>query len=143
MRQYVGFIMSFGNITQICILFITKQELKAEDILKTQSQVKSQISSLLLRIIQLLGLFIYKEAQTPPFDAFVKHNYAEIIDFITTAAYRKKGIGSKLMDAAKQWAKERNLNYIELFVLSDAQDEYSFYEHKGFVTVSQTMRCPL
>ena len=61
----------------------------------------------------IVGFIHIKEAQTPPFDAFVKHNYAEIIDFITTAAYRKKGIGSNLMDAAKQWAKERNLDSTE------------------------------
>ena len=91
----------------------------------------------------ILGFIHIREAQTPPFDAIIQHNYAEIIDFITTAEYRKKGIGSKLMEAAKQWARERNLDYIELFVLLEAEDEFHFYEHKGFVTVSHNMRCPL
>lgn len=92
---------------------------------------------------KVAGLIHITEAKTPPFDAFVPHNYAEIIDFITTAEYRKKGIGTKLMDVAKQWAEARNLDYIELFVLNEAKDEIDFYEHKNFVSVSHTMRCTL
>lgn len=92
---------------------------------------------------KIFGFIHIKEAKTPSFDAFVLHSYAEIIDFIITAAYRKRGVGSMLMDAAKQWAKTRNLDYIELFVLSEAKDELRFYEHKDFVPASHTMRCPL
>ena len=91
----------------------------------------------------IVGFIHIREAQTPPFDAFVRYNYAEIIDFITTVNHREKGIGSELLGAAKQWAKERNLDYIELFVLSDAEDEFRFYENRDFVTVSHTMRCLL
>lgn len=92
---------------------------------------------------ELVGFLHIRESKTPPFDAFVPHRYAEVIDFITTAAHRGKGIGTMLMDAAKQWAKARNLDYIELFVLSEATEETRFYQHKGFVPVSQTMRCTL
>lgn len=90
-----------------------------------------------------VGFIHIREAKTPAFDAFVPHHYAEIIDFMTTAAYREKGIGTMLMDAAKQWAKARNLEYIELLVLSNAKAEICFYEHKSFVPVSHTMRCSL
>ena len=44
------------------------------------------------------------------------------------------------MAAAKKWAKERNLDYIELFVLSNAEEANAFYEREGFETVSRTMR---
>ncbi len=90
-----------------------------------------------------VGLIHIREAQTPPFGSVAPHNYAEIIDFITTAERRKRGAGSRLMEAAKQWAKNRKLDYIELFVLSEAKDERRFYENKDFVTVSHTMRCHL
>ncbi|MDR2665313.1 MAG: GNAT family N-acetyltransferase [Oscillospiraceae bacterium] len=89
----------------------------------------------------VLGFIHIRKVRTPPFDSIVPHNYAEIIDFIVTAEHRKSGIGSMLMEAAKQWTKIRNLDYIELFVLSNAKDEYCFYQYKGFVTVSHTMRC--
>lgn len=92
---------------------------------------------------KIVGFIHVREAQTPTFDSIVPHKYAEVIDLIVTAPCREKGIGSKLMDAAKQWCKRRNLDYIELFVLSNAKSEFLFYEHEGFVTVSHTMRCTL
>lgn len=91
----------------------------------------------------IVGFIHIKESQTSPFDAIVPHKYAEVIDLIVTASYRKMGIGSMLMDAAKQWSKAKNLDYIELFVLLEATDEILFYKHKGFKTVSHTMRCIL
>ena len=91
----------------------------------------------------IVGLVHIREVQTPPYPAIVPHKFAEIIDFVVTASYREKGIGSKLMGAAKQWGKARNLDYIELFVLSNAKEAFRFYEIRDFATVSHTMRCPL
>ena len=92
---------------------------------------------------KIVGFIHIRETQTPPFDPIVQYKYAEIIDFIVTEAYRNKGVGSKLIGITKEWARTQKLNYIELFVLSNAEDEYRFYEHKDFVTVSHTMQCPL
>ena len=116
-----------------------------EDGAYPKSIIESEASDILIAVDEgeVVGFIHIREAKTPPFDALVPHNYAEIVDFITTAAHRKKGIGSLLMDAAKQWAKARELDYIELFVLTDARDEIRFYEHASFVPVSHTMRCPL
>ena len=88
----------------------------------------------------IVGFVHIREAQTPQFDSVVPHKYAEIIDFMVTASHREKGIGSKLMDEAKQWSKVRNLDYIELVVLSNAKEAFSFYEQKDFVAVSHIMR---
>jgi len=110
-----------------------------------KSTITNEKSDIFLAVENLIivGFIHIKESQTPPFDVFVQHNYAEIIDFMVIEEFRKKGFGTKLMDAAKKWAKARSLDYLELFVLSDAKDELHFYEHKDFVTVSHTMRCPL
>jgi len=89
----------------------------------------------------LLGFIHIKEGRTPPYDALMQNHYAQIIDFIVTAEHRKKGIGKKLMDAAKEWAVKRELDYIELFVLQNAKSEHHFYERNDFTTVMQTMRC--
>ena len=91
----------------------------------------------------IVGFVHIREAQTLQYPAIVPHKFAEIIDFIVTASYREKGVGSKLMGVAKQWGKERNLDYIELFVLSNAIGAYNFYEKREFATVSHTMRCQL
>ena len=90
-----------------------------------------------------VGFIHIRKAQTPPFDSVVPRHYAEIIDFFVSDSHREKGLGSKLMEAAKQWSIARNLDYIELSVLSNAKEALCFYEHKDFVTVLHTMRCVL
>jgi len=91
----------------------------------------------------LLGFIHVKEAQTPPYDAVVQHRYAEVIEFVVTAQHRKQGIGTMLMDAAKQWSKDRTLDHIKLSVLANSADEVRFYKSKDFATIAHDMRCPL
>ncbi len=88
----------------------------------------------------LIGMLHIRESSTPPYDAFVPHRFSEIVDFIVTESERNKGIGQKLLDAAKEWTAERNLDYIELFVLSDAKNENRFYKNQGFRATSETLR---
>lgn len=92
---------------------------------------------------EVVGFIHVRESKTPPYPPIVQHKYAEIIDLIVTASYRRKGTDSLLMNAAKEWSMARNLDYIELFVLSDAKGEKLFYEQYGFNTVSHTMRYTL
>jgi len=107
-----------------------------------KSVIDSDSSDLIVAVDNddVIGFIHIKEGRTPPYDALMQNHYAQIIDFIVTAEHRKKGIGTKLMDAAKEWANKRNLDYIELFVLQRAKDEHRLYEHNEFVTVMQTMR---
>jgi len=110
-----------------------------------KSVVDSPGSDLIIAVEnnEILGFIHIKEGKTPPYDALMQNHYAQIIDFIVTEAHRKKGIGTKLMEAAKLWANKRKLDYIELFVLQGAKSEHRFYEQSGFTTVMQTMRCML
>jgi len=107
-----------------------------------KSVIESESSDLIVATEgdKMLGFIHIKEGKTPPYDALMQNHYAQIIDFIVTEAFRKKGVGTKLMDAAKEWAKTRNLDYIELFALQGAVDERRFYERSGFTTVMQTFR---
>jgi len=91
----------------------------------------------------MVGLIHVRELQTPQYDVFVHHKYAEVVDLIVTASNRRKGIGSALMDAAKNWSRARDLDYVELFVLAEASGEIQFYERENFKTVSHTMRYTL
>ena len=92
---------------------------------------------------KVVGLIHVRESKTLPYAPIVQHRYAEVVDFIVTASHRRKGIGVMLMDAAKKWSKERNMEYMELFVLSEATGEKQFYENEGFMAVSYNMRCKL
>ena len=91
----------------------------------------------------IIGFVHIRETQTPIFDSVVSHNYAEIVDLMVTASHREKGVGSMLMDSVKLWSKERNLEYIELAVLSNAKEALCFYERKDFITTLHIMRCTL
>jgi len=91
----------------------------------------------------IYGFLLVVESETSSDKAHVPHKYAEVVDFITVEAFRKMGIGSKLMEAAKAWAAARHLDYIEMTVLAGATDENMFYRHKDFKTIARIMRSPL
>lgn len=54
-----------------------------------------------------------------------------------------QGIGTMLLQQARAWAKERNLEYIELGVLAGNEGASRLYEKMGFSDVQKTMRCRL
>ena len=64
---------------------------------------------------KIVGLIHVRESQILPYASIVQHKYAEVIDLIVTETYKRKCIGSLLINAAKKWSKLRNLDYLELF----------------------------
>jgi len=88
----------------------------------------------------VLGFIHINQAKTPPYDSIVPHNYAEIMAFMVTASFRQQGIGDKLIEAAKKWSVERNLDYIELTSLANAKEATGFYDKQGFVAMSHIRR---
>jgi len=91
----------------------------------------------------VLGFLHINQMKTPPHDSLVPHAYAEIMAFMVSAPRRGEGIGAMLIDAAKQWSRARNLDYIELFSLVNAEEAGRFYDHENFDTVGQIRRYPL
>ena len=91
----------------------------------------------------VIGFVHINQTKTPSYGSIVPHNYSEILAFMVTASHRGQGVGSKLIDAAKQWSKDRNLDYIELISLTNAKEANRFYDHKDFVTVSHIRRYTL
>ena len=89
---------------------------------------------------EVIGFIHVKEEFTLPYDSIIPHHYALIAELMVTSGHRKEGIGSKLMDTAKQWAVERNLDYLQLLVLAEAENQYQFYKNRDFITVFRTMR---
>lgn len=91
----------------------------------------------------LIGLIHIVEEKTPPYDCFIQRRYATIIDLFVTENFRGKGVGGQLLESAKQWAKARELDYIELNVLAENENGIKFYNHEKFKAVSQIMRYTL
>ena len=58
----------------------------------------------------------------------------EIDEMCINEQFRKKGIGKKLFEDVKNYAKEINANYIELMVWDFNQSAMKFYEKMGMKT---------
>lgn len=89
------------------------------------------------------GFLLIQEKKTPPYDCFIPHRYAYIMDIGVDECSRGKGVGTMLLRQARAWAKERNLEYIELGVLAGNEGASRLYEKMGFSDVQKTMRCGL
>lgn len=110
-----------------------------------KSVISSETSGIFLaeKNSGIVGMIHVRESQTLDVEPVVRHKFAEVVELIVTAPHRRKGAGALLMNAAAEWGRARGLDYIELFVLSDAVGEKHFYEQYGFDTVSQNMRYKL
>jgi ribosomal protein S18 acetylase RimI-like enzyme len=110
-----------------------------------KNMIESDNSDFLIAVENdtVLGFIHINQMKTPPYGSIVPHNYAEIMAFMVTTSHRKRGIGSKMIEAAKQWSKDRNLDYIELISLANAKEAINFYDNKDIVTVSHIRRYTL
>lgn len=89
-----------------------------------------------------LALVVYA-GWTPSFSCVLPHRYASLYDLVVLPEYRCQGIGSALLGAAKRWARDRRLEYLELGVLAQNSQAIELYEAHDFVEARRTMRCML
>ena len=80
---------------------------------------------------------------TPEFSCVLPHRYARLEDLVVGKAYRGRGIGGELLAAAKRWARNRRLEYVELNVLAQNESAVKLYESQDFVEATKVMRCIL
>ena len=80
---------------------------------------------------------------TPAFSCVLPHRYARLSDIVVLPDLRGQGIGSALLGAAKRWARDRRLEYLELNVLAQNTAAMALYESHDFVDAAHTMRCML
>ncbi len=91
----------------------------------------------------IVGFLHILEDTTPPYDSVVPHRFAECVDLFVAPEHRKRGIAAALLNTAKNWAKSRRLDYIELKVVAGNKNAIHFYSRQGFHTAMHTMRTPL
>ena len=91
----------------------------------------------------ILGFAFLQEQETQPFDCLVYHKFAHLMDILVTQSFRGKGAGTALVNAAKQWGKNRGLDYLVLNVLAENKNAMGLYEHEQFQKASQIMRFEL
>ena len=89
---------------------------------------------------KLLGFALVQEVETPSFDCVLPHRYAYLMDLVVHPQFRSHGIGTLLLNAVKDWARQRRLEYVELTVLHENAGAIRLYERESFQETMKTMR---
>jgi len=88
---------------------------------------------------QLAGLVcvvITESAQVP---ILVPRRYAVIDNIVVRSAFRRRGIGRRLMEEAQRWAEAQGADSVELNVSQFNRGAIAFYESLGYKTASRRM----
>ena len=79
-----------------------------------------------------IGFAVLLEQTTPPYGCLTPHRCAYLMDLAVDPELRGIGAGSGLIDAAKDWARRRGLDHLELNVLPENKGALRLYERNGF-----------
>ncbi len=90
---------------------------------------------------KIVGFSLLYEKEVKGLSLLVPCKYTYIQDFVIKETYRNQGVGSKLMDKSKEWAKSHNSDYLRLSVLPDNEDAQRFYIRHGLYNQMITMEC--
>ncbi|MCL2087857.1 MAG: GNAT family N-acetyltransferase [Oscillospiraceae bacterium] len=71
------------------------------------------------------------------------HKYAYIQDFVVKKEYRRRGVGARLMDVSKVWAKNRNALELRLSIMPENENARRFYTKHGLIMQTVIMECNL
>lgn len=88
---------------------------------------------------KVIGFILIQAKTRPDFEFMIPGKYCYIMDIIVTEKHRGKGFGTALMNAAKDWAKKQECNFINLDVLVNNPDAIRLYNKLGFIPKAQEM----
>ena len=128
----------FREMAKLILDFIKEGDQSTEFIEKTISNDESDIL-VCENDGTVVGFILLQAKVRPDFDFMLPGKYCYIMDIIVTENHRGKGFGTALMKAAKDWAKERDCNFINLDVLVNNPDAIKLYEKLGFIPKAQEM----
>jgi ribosomal protein S18 acetylase RimI-like enzyme len=74
-----------------------------------------------------------------PIPVLVPRRFAIVDSLAVRAAFRRRGVGQKLMAAVEEWAADRGISDIELNVFEFNRAAIAFYERLGYTTRSRRM----
>jgi ribosomal protein S18 acetylase RimI-like enzyme len=74
-----------------------------------------------------------------PIPVLVPRRFAIVDSLAVRAAFRRRGVGQKLMAAVEEWAADRGVSDIELNVFEFNGAAIAFYERLGYATRSRRM----
>ncbi len=92
------------------------------------------------QVVGLAEVYLKRDEENP---WRVRHNYAYLQSLMVTAAYRRSGIGMRLLAAAEVWARERGAAELRLDAWEYPGGPVAFYEARGYRTLRRTLARPL
>ncbi len=92
---------------------------------------------------KVIGFMVLCEQITLPYNCFVQYTYAYLMDIMIQEEYRNKGVAKALIKKAKEWARSRDLAYLDLNVLARNSKAIQFFKTEGFREQMLTMRITL
>lgn len=107
-----------------------KDVINDDDKLLLVAEIEDDISGFAVAVLQ----------DTLPYNCLVRHKYVYLIDIAVSSTSRRMGIGKKLLDSVKEWAKSKNAHHVELNVLEENDLAHKLYLREDFVVSSKTMR---
>ena len=90
---------------------------------------------------EVVGFILLQAKTRPDFEFLIPGKFCYIMDIIVTETQRNKGIGTALMNSAKEWAKDLDCNFINLDVLINNPKAIKLYEKLVFTPKAQEMYC--
>ena len=92
---------------------------------------------------EIVGINIAQIQSTPEIPIWVPKCFAYIGPMAVSETHQRLGIGTKLMEAAFDWTKEKGINKVDLTVFEFNEQAIGFYDKLGFKTFMRRMELKL
>jgi len=91
----------------------------------------------------VIGFSLLFLKETKSISLLIPCTFAYIQDFVIAENHRRQGYGTHLIEASRQWAKERGAQYLRLSVIPNNEAGIRFYQKNGLYPQMITMECPV
>ena len=88
---------------------------------------------------EIAGIAEVMVTKNQPFPVKVDMQWVALDNLVVSEKFKGRGIGSMLVDCEIDWARDWNINRVEIKVYEQNFEALSFYEAKGFETLNRTM----
>ena len=88
---------------------------------------------------RIVGQILLNITKTPDDPIIKPRKFVYVDELAVAASHRGQGIGKKLMEAVKAWAKQQGIREIELNVWEENGRAIHFYEKLGYQTIRRRM----
>ncbi|MBQ8161656.1 MAG: GNAT family N-acetyltransferase [Clostridia bacterium] len=85
------------------------------------------------------GFAVLHHIVRPESPFMYERNFLDVDEFCVDSRWRRRGVGTQLMDFIRAFAREKNFHRIELNMWEFNQDALAFYEAAGFTTFRRYM----